>query len=100
MSNHFVYYRMDSLSELRDVPALPVSALNRRKDLDPIRRFYARFGHTVDPDGFGPYVGSPLALLRDGGIVCFAIRRSKRRAPLRVRDHPRGMDAPRAGLSK
>ena len=73
MSNPFVYYRMDSLSELRDVPALPVSALNWRKDLDLIRRFYARFGHTVDPDGFGPYVGSPLALLRDGGIVCFAI---------------------------
>ncbi len=73
MGNPFVYYRIDQADDLKRSLAYPVSDLDWHTDLEMIRRFYARFNNTVDPDGFGPYVGSPLAILQDGDIVSFAI---------------------------
>ena len=73
MGDPFVYYRIDQIGDLKCSLSYPVSDLDWHADLAMIRRFYARFNKTVDPDGFGPYVGSPLAVLRDGSIVSFAI---------------------------
>ena len=73
MRNPYVYYRIDPAEELKQVPSRSVRELDWRADLAMIRRFYARFGRSVDPAGFGPHVGSPLAILEDGDIVCFAI---------------------------
>ena len=73
MSSSFVHYRMESLSELKRDSSWPVSLLDWRVDLVMIRRFYARFGKAVDPDGFEPYVGSPLAVVQAGDIVSLAI---------------------------
>ncbi len=45
-----------------------------------IRSFYARFSdEPVDPGGFGPEVGNPLAIIEEGSIASFAI-------PLTFRD--------------
>ena len=80
MSNPFVYYRIESLNELKRIPFCSVSSLDWYADLALIRRFYARFSnHPVNPDEFGQYVGNPLAVIRDGEIVSFAI-------PLSFRD--------------
>ncbi len=73
MNSPYVRYRMDSLAELRRGPSWPVSCLDWRADLAMIRRFYARFGKAVDPDEFGAYVGSPLAVIQAGDIVSLAI---------------------------
>ena len=80
MSNPFVYYRIESLGELKRNPSHSVSILDWHMDLALIRRFYARFSnHLLNPDEFGQYVGNPLAIIHDGEIVCFAI-------PLSFRD--------------
>lgn len=73
MNNPFVYYRIDSESDLKRFSSYSIIKLDWRKDLPMIQRFYARFNSTVNPDDFGPYVGSPLAIIQDGDIVCFAI---------------------------
>ena len=73
MSNPYAYYRMESQKDLKRDRAWPVSELDWRADLAAIRRFYTRFGLPFDPDELPAYVGNPLALLRDGEIVCFAI---------------------------
>ena len=73
MNNPFVYYRIDSESDLKRFSSYSIIELDWRKDLPMIQRFYARFNSTVNPDDFGPYVGSPLAIIQDGAIVCFAI---------------------------
>ena len=73
MSNPYVYYRIGSLAELRRGRSCSVVRLDWRADLAMIQSFYARFGRTVRPDEFGPYVGAPLAVVQDGGIVSFAI---------------------------
>ena len=80
MSNPFVYYRIESVNDLKRSAACSVSSLDWHADLALIRRFYARFGnHAVDPDEFDRYVGNPLAILHDGEIVSLAI-------PLSFRD--------------
>ena len=73
MSNPYVYYRMESPKDLKRNLSLSVSALDWHADLTAIRKFYARFNNTVNPDEFGEYVGNPLAIIVDGDIVCFAI---------------------------
>ena len=73
MSNPYVYYRLESPKDLKRNLSLAVSALDWHEDLIAIRKFYARFNNTVNPDEFGEYVGNPLAIIEDGDIVCFAI---------------------------
>ena len=73
MSNPYAYYRIESLTDLKRGPAFPVSGLDWHGDLAAIRKFYARFDQPIDPDELGGEVGNPLAILRDGEIVCFAI---------------------------
>jgi predicted GNAT family acetyltransferase len=54
--------------------------LDWHKDLDTIRRFYARFTDTpINPDEFDQTVGSPLAVMDASEIISFAI-------PLSFRD--------------
>ncbi len=84
MSNSFVYYRIESLQDLKRDSSCFVSDLDWHKDLDAIRRFYARFNHPVNPEEFGEYVGNPLAIIRDGDIVCFAIPLSFRKGETEI----------------
>ncbi len=46
MSNPFVCYRLDSINELKRNGSCTVRNLDWHKDLDAIRRFYARFTDT------------------------------------------------------
>ena len=73
MSNPYVYYRIASSKDLKRDASYPVSALDWHADLAVIRKFYARFGHPIDPDALEKYVGNPMAILKDGDIICFAI---------------------------
>ena len=74
MSNPFVYYRIESLNDLKRLLSSSVSNLDWRADLPLIQSFYARFGnHQINPDELEPYVGNPLAVIIDGDIVSFAI---------------------------
>ncbi len=80
MSNPFVYYRLDSANELKHDLSCAVRQLDWHKDLEVIRRFYARFTDAlINPDEFDQTVGSPLAVMDDDGIISFAI-------PLSFRD--------------
>ena len=80
MSNPFVYYRIESLNDLKHNPSCSVRDLDWYADLTLIRRFYARFNsNPVNPDEFDSYVGNPLAVIVNGEIVSFAI-------PLSFRD--------------
>ena len=64
MSNPFVYYRIESLNDLKRNLSFPVSSLDWHADLPLIQRFYARFGNVqINPDKFEPYVGNPLAII-------------------------------------
>ncbi len=72
MGNPFVYYRIDSIKDLKRDTSCPVSSLDWHADLAVIRRFYARFDHSVNPDEFGQDIGNPMAVIQDGEIVCFA----------------------------
>ena len=74
MSNPFVYYRIESLNDLKRNPSCSVRNLDWYADLTLIRRFYARFSsNPINPDEFDPYVGNPLAIILDDEIVSFAI---------------------------
>ena len=74
MSNPFVYYRIESLNDLKRFISGSVSSLDWRADLPIIQRFYTRFGnHQINPDDFEQYVGNPLAIIIHGDIVSFAI---------------------------
>ena len=74
MSNPFVYYRIESLNDLKRFLSSSVSNLDWHADLPLIQSFYARFGnHQINPDELEPYVGNPLAVIIDGDIVSFAI---------------------------
>ncbi len=84
MSNPFVYYRIESLNNLKRDLSFPVSGLDWHADLTAIRRFYARFNHPIDPDKFGKEVGNPMAIVRDGDIVCFAIPLSFRQGETEI----------------
>lgn len=80
MSNPFVYYRIESLNDLKRNATHSVSDLDWHKDLSLIQKFYVRFGNNqINPDEFEQYVGNPLAINMDGDIVSFAI-------PLSFRD--------------
>lgn len=82
MSHPFVYYRLDSINELKHNALLSctVRDLDWLEDLDAIRRFYAGFTDTpVNPGEFDRTVGSPLAVMAEDEIVSFAI-------PLSFRD--------------
>ena len=73
MSTPFVYYRIESLDDLKRFLSSSVSSLDWRADLSLIQRFYDRFGKQINPDEFEQYVGNPLAIIIDGDIVSFAI---------------------------
>ena len=73
MSSPFLYYRIDTLSDLKRSSSYSVSSLDWHADLAMILKFYSLFNKTVNPSGFDRYVGSPLAIIQDGGIVSFAI---------------------------
>ena len=75
MSNPFVYYRLDSIREIRRDPSRAVRDLDWHKDLAAIQRFYARFTETqiTPPEESGQKVGAPLAIMDHGDIVSFAI---------------------------
>ena len=82
MSHPFVYYRLDSINELKHNALLSctVRDLDWLEDLDAIRRFYAGFTDTpVNPGEFDRTVGSPLAVMAEDEIVSSAI-------PLSFRD--------------
>ena len=80
MGNPFIYFRLDSIGELKRDASCPVRELDLHKDLTGIQRFYARFTDTpVNPDEFDQTVGNPLAVMKDDEIVSFAI-------PLSFRD--------------
>ena len=73
MGNPFVYYRIESLQDLKRDGSCAVRGLDWHADLAAIRRFYARFGQTINPDELDSYVGTPAAIMHDGEIVSFAI---------------------------
>ena len=74
MSNPFVYYRLDSIKELKHDAACAVHDLDWHKDLAAIQKFYARFTDTpINPDEFDQTVGSPSAIMDEKGIISFAI---------------------------
>lgn len=73
MGNPFVYYRLDSLLDLKRNPTCYASNLDWYADLAMIQRFYARFNQTVNPDELDQYVGCPLAIIKDGEIASFAV---------------------------
>ena len=80
MSNPFVYYRIESLNNLKRSSHCSVRELDWYADLALIRSFYARFSsNPINLDEFDPYVENPLAIIVDGEIVSFAI-------PLSFRD--------------
>ena len=74
MSNPFVYYRFDSIKELKHDAACTVRDLDWHKDLAVIQKFYARFTDApINPDEFDQTVGSPSAIMDENGIISFAI---------------------------
>ena len=73
MSNQLLYYRIETLKDLKHDPSFSVIDLDWHEDLEVIRRFYGRFNHAVNPDEFDEYVGKPLAIMHEGDIVSFAI---------------------------
>lgn len=74
MSNPFVYYRLDSIKELKHGAACTVRDLDWHKDLAVIQKFYARFTDApINPDEFDQTVGSPSAIMDENGIISFAI---------------------------
>ena len=74
MSNPFVYYRLDSMKDLRHFTNGAVRELDWRKDLAVIQKFYARFTDVpVHPDEFDQTAGAPLAIMNGNEIVCFTI---------------------------
>ena len=80
MSNPFVYYRLDSIKELKHDAACTVRDLDWHKDLPAIQKFYARFTDTpINPDVFDQTIGSPVAIMDGYDIISFAI-------PLSFRD--------------
>ena len=74
VGNPFVYYRLDSMEELRREVPCAVRVLDWHRDLAAIQRFYARFtGTPVNPDEFDPAIGSPFAVMDGNEIISFAI---------------------------
>ena len=73
MSNPFVYYRMDSINDLKRFLPGSATELDWHADLMIIREFYARFNNQINPDELEQYVGNPLAIMHDGKIISFAI---------------------------
>lgn len=74
MSNPFVYYRLDTIKELKHDAACTVRDLDWHKDLAVIQKFYARFTDApINPDEFDQTVGSPSAIMDENGIISFAI---------------------------
>ena len=74
MSNPFVYYRLDSLKDLKRSTIRTVSDLDWHHDLPVIRKFYAGFTDTpMNPDELDQTAGAPLAIMSGNEIVCFAI---------------------------
>jgi len=78
--NPFVYYRLDSIKELKRDVRGSVRDLDWHRDLAAIQKFYARFTDTpINPDEFDQIIGAPAAIMDGSEIVSFAI-------PLSFRD--------------
>ena len=74
MGNPFVYYRIDSLEDLKRDSSREVCGLDWHGDLEVIRRFYARFTDVpFSHDDSDRTIGNPMAILTDGEIVSFAV---------------------------
>ena len=75
MSNPFVYYRLDSVKELKRESSCAVRDLDWHQDLEAIQRFYARFTEmpVTPPDESDQTIGVPLAIMDENEIVSFAI---------------------------
>ncbi len=72
--NPFVYYRLESISELKRGAPCAVHELDWHKDLAVIQSFYARFTDMpINPDEFDQTIGSPMAIMDENGIISFAI---------------------------
>ena len=95
MGNPFVYYRIDSLEDLKRDSSREVCGLDWHGDLEVIRRFYARFTDVpFSHDDSDRTIGNPMAILTDGGIVSFAVPfffhegcQLQRSLPLAVQQH-------------
>lgn len=74
MSNPFVYYRLDSIKDLKHSTVCAVCDLDWHKDLSAIQKFYAGFTDMpINPDKPAQTVGAPLAIMNGNENVCFAI---------------------------
>ena len=68
-----VYFRIDSLEELKYNTDCAVCDLDWHKDLMIIQKFYSRFtNEAIDPDEFDQSVGNPQAIIVGDEIVSFA----------------------------
>lgn len=68
-----VYFRIDSLEELKYNTDCAVCDLDWHKDLTIIQKFYSRFtNEAIDPDEFDQSVGNPQAIIVGDEIVSFA----------------------------
>ena len=70
-----VFYRLDTLADLKANPSGEIVILDWNRDLEMIRRFYKKWGAGDDVDPPGPEeteIGQPVALVRDGEILSFA----------------------------
>ncbi|MBO4299647.1 MAG: GNAT family N-acetyltransferase [Clostridia bacterium] len=69
----YVYYRIDSLEELKRYTACAVCDLDWHKDLAIIQKFYSRFtDEAINPDEFDQGIGNPQAIIIGDEIVSFA----------------------------
>ena len=73
MINPFVYYRIDSLNDLKRGASASVRELDWHADLAAIQRFYARFTDMPILPPEDQTVGPPLAIMSRDDIVSFAV---------------------------
>ena len=71
----YVYYRLDSLGDLKRFPTDGIQPLDWARDLEMIKRFYRQWGDGDDdiqpPGEDEPEIGQPIALVEDGEILSF-----------------------------
>lgn len=78
MDSEYIYFHLDSASELIPFPADDIRELDWYADLPMIQRFYRHWGSEDDEDIQPPSkteseIGNPIALVRGGDIFSFTI---------------------------
>ena len=75
MSSEYVFFLLDSVTELIPFPDDHIRELDWYADLPMIQRFYRHFGclDIQPPDETEPEIGNPIALVQNGEILSFAI---------------------------